>query len=527
MRITQFVALLLLIVGCATVDVPPGGDIDVTAPQLVRSFPDSAETLVSPSYIKLEFDEYIVLNNLKSNLIISPPLRKSFDVKQKGKSLTLELNEYLSENTTYQFYFGNTVKDLNEGNETKDLRLIFSTGSFLDSSTLAGHILDAYTKEPQEGVKVFLFSNPGDSCLYKETPEYVTVTNKTGRFVFQNIKNKEYSVFGVKDENNNNRLDPQEDVAFSKNTYSANSDTCVLYSFSNDVSDTLTVSYPKYLGNDLFAFAIKGLTKREEVIVQSISGLTSLNKQNQLPNWLNNSRDTIFVLCPFFDEVDSFSIQFGQGRFSFPITFLKNKINKLFEKTIELIETRSTTILLKTNYPIKKINSQLLSCIKGDTTLVTRIDTAIVSSYNSIKLSLKSVTSDQGKLLLNPKAIQYFDESYNNSDTLSIKNYSKKDYGLLKLNLKNVPSTEGLYIVQEKNKRYNIHLPVNKDTTFIFDALEKGEYHFYLYKDSNQNLQWDHGDYLQNKLSEPIWRLNSPVDIRSNWETEIIFDLIK
>ncbi len=97
MRITQLVALLLLIiVGCATVDVPPGGDIDVTAPQLVRSYPDSAETLVSPSYIKLEFDEYIVLNNLKSNLIISPPLRKSFDVKQKGKTLTLELNEFLS-----------------------------------------------------------------------------------------------------------------------------------------------------------------------------------------------------------------------------------------------------------------------------------------------------------------------------------------------------------------------------------------------------------------------------------------------
>ena len=527
MRITQLVALLLLIVGCATVDVPPGGDIDVTAPQLVRSYPDSAETLVNPSYIKMEFDEYIVLNNLKSNLIISPPLQKSFDVKQKGKSLTLELNEYLLENTTYQFYFGNTVKDLNEGNETKDLRLIFSTGSYLDSSTLTGHILDAFTKEPQEGVKVFLFSNPGDSCLYKETPEYVTVTNKSGRFVFQNIKDKDYAVFGVKDDNNNNRLDPQEDVAFSKNTYSANSDTCVLYSFRNVVTDTLTVSSPKYLGNDLFSFTIKGLTKREEVIVQSVSGLASLNKQNQLPNWLNNSRDTIFVICPFFDEVDSCSIQFRQGRISFRIGFLKNTINKSFAKTIKLIETRNTTLLLKTNYPIKKINSQLLSCIKEDTSIVTCIDTAFISSYNSIKLSLKSVTSDQGKLILNPKAIQYFDESYNNSDTLSIKNYSKQDYGLLKLNLKNLPSTEGLYIVQEKNERYNIHLPVNNDTTFVFDALEKGEYDFYLSKDSNQNLQWDHGDYLQNQLSEPIWRLNSPIDIRSNWETEIIFDLTK
>jgi len=527
MRITQLVALLLLIVGCATVDVPPGGDIDVTAPQLVRSFPDSAETLVSPSYIKLEFDEYIVLNNLKSNLIISPPLRKSFDVKQKGKSLTLELNEYLSENTTYQFYFGNTVKDLNEGNETKDLRLIFSTGSFLDSSTLAGHILDAFSKEPQEGVKVFLFSNPSDSCLYKETPEYVTVTNKTGRFVFQNIKDKEYSVFGVKDENNNNRLDPQEDVAFSKKTYSANSDSCVLYSFSNDVSDTLTVSYPKYLGNDLFAFAIKGLTKREEVIVQSISGLTSLNKQNQLPNWLNNSRDTIFVLCPFFDEVDSCSIQFSQGRFSFPIGFLKNKSNKPFEKKIELIETRSTTILLKTNYPIKKINSQLLSCIKEDTTLVVSIDTTLITSYNSIKVSLKSGTSVQGKLILNPKALQYFDESYNTIDTLSYKNFTKKDFGVLKLKLKNLPTEEYLFLVQEENKRYNIHIPVVNDTSFVFDALEKGQYDFYLYKDANKNMQWDHGVYLKNQLSEPIWRLNSPIDIRTNWETEIIFDLIK
>ena len=84
-----------------------------------------------------------------------------------------------------------------------------------------------------------------------------------------------------------------------------------------------------------------------------------------------------------------------------------------------------------------------------------------------------------------------------------------------------------MFLVQEENKQYNIHLPVETDTTFVFDELEKGQYDFYLYKDANKNMQWNHGVYLKNQLSERIWRLNSPIEIRSNWETEVIFDLIK
>lgn len=527
MKIDPLAAALLLLLGCATVDVPPGGDIDIVPPKLISSYPDSAETLVSPSYIKMEFDEYIVLNNLKSNLIISPPLRKGFDVKQKRKSLTIELNEYLSENTTYQFYFGNTIKDLNEGNETKDLRLIFSTGSYLDSSTLGGRVLDAYTKEKQEGVKVFLYTNPSDSSLYNETPQYLTLTNKSGRFIFQNIKDTSYFVFAVKDENNNNRLDPKESVAFSKLSYPPNTDSCVLHLFTNQKIDSLSVETPVYLGSDLYAFAINGLTKREKIFVESKYGLTTLNKLNHLPYWLNKAEDSIFILCPFFEDKDTCEIQFHQGNSSFYKKFTKSQKNTQLRKSLIFTESTFNLYTIKANYPIKKINSKQFSCLSKDSIPQNILDTIYLSNSNSLVVKIKHVDFGQAELIIKPEAILYHDQTNNDLNTLNLVIRSKKEFGTLKLELQNVPKENDLFLVQEKNKGYNIHQSISKDTTLVFTGIEKGKYEFYLYKDQNKNMQWDYGDYIKKQLSEPIWRLNSPIEIRSNWENEIIFDLSK
>ena len=525
MKINPLAAALLLLLGCATVDVPPGGDIDTVPPQLISSYPDSAETLVSPSYVKLEFNEYIVLNNLKSNLIISPPLRKGFDVKQKGKSLTIELNEYLAENTTYQFYFGNTIKDLNEGNETKDLRLIFSTGSYLDSSTLGGLVLDAFTKEPQEGVKVFLFANPSDSSLYNETPEYVTLTNNGGRFLFQNIKDTSYHVFAVKDENNNNSLDPKELVAFAKHSFPSNTDSCVLHLFTNQKRDSLSVETPVYLGSDLYAFAINGQTKREKILVVSKYGLASFNKLDHLPYWLNKTEDSIFILCPFFEDKDTCEIQFHQGNSSFSKSFTKSLKNTQIRKSLIIKESSLNRYTIKANYPIKKIDSKQFSCVTKDSVPQNILDTIYLSNSNSLEVKIKQVDIGQAQLIINPEAIHYHDQTTNQLDTLDLVILSKNEFGTLKLELQNVPKENDLFLVQEKNKGYNIHQSISQDTTLVFFGIEKGKYEFFLYKDQNKNLQWDYGDYIKKQLSEPIWRLNSPVEIRANWENEIIFDL--
>jgi hypothetical protein len=57
---------------CANIIPPGGGAIDSLPPKLVMALPKDSSVNVSPKKIELNFDEYVVLDNWYSNLIISP-----------------------------------------------------------------------------------------------------------------------------------------------------------------------------------------------------------------------------------------------------------------------------------------------------------------------------------------------------------------------------------------------------------------------------------------------------------------------
>ena len=79
--------VLLFLLGCASIDLPPGGLKDTEPPKIVKSSPDSLETLFTGTEIKITFNEYFTLNKLNQSLIISPPLTSSPKTIVKVKSL--------------------------------------------------------------------------------------------------------------------------------------------------------------------------------------------------------------------------------------------------------------------------------------------------------------------------------------------------------------------------------------------------------------------------------------------------------
>ena len=111
---TSFI-LLFFMVSCAQQAPLTGGQKDVTPPQLdsSKTHPLSLATFFNENEVELVFNENILFGKGKRDLITSPTIYKLETNVFKNK-LILKWNDSLSRNTTYQFYFPNSIADLTE-----------------------------------------------------------------------------------------------------------------------------------------------------------------------------------------------------------------------------------------------------------------------------------------------------------------------------------------------------------------------------------------------------------------------------
>ena len=203
---------------CANAVAPTGGPKDNTPPRVVEAVPENQSINFNGKKIEITFDEYITLENANQNVLISPPLSEKPDIKLHNKTVVVKFKENLIPNTTYTINFGTAIKDLHEGNPFKDYIYSFSTGAFIDTLSIAGTILYAEDKKPVENTYVSLYASDHDnldSLPLSAKPDYITKTDKDGKFSLNGLADKKYLVFAIKDVNSNLYFDlPNEEVAF-------------------------------------------------------------------------------------------------------------------------------------------------------------------------------------------------------------------------------------------------------------------------------------------------------------------------
>ena len=223
-----FLAALLLVAfftqQCANAVAPTGGPKDSAPPKVVEAVPENNSTGFTGRKIEITFDEYVTLENANQNVLISPPLAEKPDIKLKNKTVVIKFKKPLADNTTYTIHFGSAVKDLHEGNLFKDYVYSFSTGDYIDTLCIKGTVLNADDKKPVEDVYVSLYAERDgvDSLPTTIIPDYITKTDKEGKFNLTGLADKRYLVFALKDANNNLYFDqPNEAVAFLDTLVSA------------------------------------------------------------------------------------------------------------------------------------------------------------------------------------------------------------------------------------------------------------------------------------------------------------------
>ena len=205
----------IILAGCAKVVAPTGGPKDEDHPLIVEIDPPDYTVNFDSKKINITFNEFIQLKDLNKSLVISPPLEEKPEIKVKGKTLVIEFLEELKDSTTYNIYFGNSVQDYNEGNPIENYQYVLSTGSYVDSLSISGQVINSFNLLPEEGVFVLLYEEHEDSVPIKQIPTYISKTNEEGLFRINNIGHNNYKLFCVRDFNKNYLFDlPTEDIAF-------------------------------------------------------------------------------------------------------------------------------------------------------------------------------------------------------------------------------------------------------------------------------------------------------------------------
>jgi uncharacterized protein (DUF2141 family) len=201
-----FSILSLLVVACASLGSPDGGEYDEIPPKVLSAVPAERSTGISTRKARINFDEYIKLQNASEKVIVSPPQLESPNIRADGKHIKIELKDTLKPNTTYTIDFSDAIEDNNEGNPMGNYTYSFSTGDDIDTMEVSGTVLNAEDLEPVKGMLVGLYpidSNLTDSILRTTPFNRVSRTNGSGRFTIKGVKQGRYRAFALDDKDGN------------------------------------------------------------------------------------------------------------------------------------------------------------------------------------------------------------------------------------------------------------------------------------------------------------------------------------
>ncbi|MEZ4955105.1 MAG: Ig-like domain-containing protein [Saprospiraceae bacterium] len=216
-RISPFLAFLSItffLTNCANPIAPTGGPKDETPPKLdTLHSTRNRQVRFEKQDIVLAFDEWVELKDAFNQVVISPPLEFRPTIERKKKTIQLKFDdrEVLRDSATYVINFGEAIRDLTEGN-VAPIVFVFSTGDYIDSLTIEGRIIDAYTLEPVKDVLFMLYENLADSVFRKERPFYFSKTDEQGNFKVNNIKAGYFKAAALADKNLNYRFDNEAEL---------------------------------------------------------------------------------------------------------------------------------------------------------------------------------------------------------------------------------------------------------------------------------------------------------------------------
>ncbi len=599
LKIRHFIILLTIIfisAGCANVVSPGGGPVDEDPPKVIESSPPNFSTNYDGSDIQIYFDEFIELHNLRQKMLVSPPLEDMPDVRIRRRSIIISIEEELMDNTTYNLFFGDAIRDITEGNALSNFQFVVSTGDYVDSLSVRGEVVNAFDLKPAEDVYVMMYDNIYDSVPYKELPVYISRTCENGQFEINNMRKGEYLMFALKDLSRSYIYDqPDEKIAFldslivpeyvkttpEPEKYKNDQENKERPSETEEQTDTITehetiendteegISVEEdttmYTQKKAEAGFYRLYLFQEEDTVQRISS-AKFTPPGKLTFEFRVPFDSVYVeeyKNPFDDEKQKYK-EFSKDKQSMSLwldtlNLERDSLHlKVWDKD-HLIDTVKKSIkpkqdqrrkadepelTIKPNLQTGRTISYFKNLVLTANNPIKEIDAERIEIYLNDSIPVESTWEHFGTAKRRVKFDQAFeqDTTYSfiipdstftdiygltNNDTLNISfNTTKSEnYGKIFLDI-TLPNDGEHYILQLWYDDEPLEEKfINKSDEYKFHNLPPARYSFKLIHDKNKNGKWDTGKYLKGIQPEPVFLLDEDIEVRQNWEHEIIWNV--
>lgn len=215
LQILLIFIISVVVVSCANMASPSGGDYDFDPPVFVGSTPSQNGLNVTSQRIEIVFDELVQVEKPMEKVIVTPPQTNFPVIRAQNNKVIVELKDTLRPNTTYTIDFTDAIADNNEKNPIENFALSFSTGDHIDSLAISGKVLEANNLEPVASMYVGIHSDLTDTAFTRTPFLRISRTNEVGNFSIKGVAPGRYKIYALNDLNRDYRYDnPGEAIAF-------------------------------------------------------------------------------------------------------------------------------------------------------------------------------------------------------------------------------------------------------------------------------------------------------------------------
>lgn len=520
--------LLLTFSDCAKRGRPSGGKRDSIPPVIVKSTPENFSINFDSEEIRIEFDEYIKLNDLQQNLIISPPLKYNPIITPLGtsKQLRIKILDTLKENTTYSFNFGKSIVDNNEGNEFEYYKYVFSTGSYIDSLSLSGTVKDALLLNPETKAAVMLYEvgeTFSDSIVFSEKPTYIaTSRDSTHSFELTNLKAGTYMLMALQEENNDFIFQPKKDrVGFVKEFITIPNDSTYTLTLFKEIPD-YAPGRPSQVGKNhiLFGYEGKPAAFTTRIISETPEDYTSTTykdlKKDTLHYWFKPAieADSLLFLALNGPRLDTLNVRM-KDLYADSLQFSPVKTGIMIPRD---------TVRFAANIPLTAIDPEKIKVTDKDTLDVP--STAVIDPvYNTVGVVFDKGEENSYKIDVLPGAVTDFFGATNDSLQYAARTRSTSDYGTIRLNISRSSSVPILVQLVDTKFELIYEQYLTNEPSAYFDYVPPGVYYIRVIMDDNENGKWDTGNFLRKEQPERVIYFPGQISLNVNWDWVETFTL--